>query len=109
MAAREDLRRASRLDEADPTPGVWQLPAIRGLQEGIEVGLECFREVQARHRWSVQGHIQTLQLLTEKWGGSHQAMFGFGRAASASGPAGSPGHRVIADAHVESCLLLRYF
>jgi hypothetical protein len=109
MAAEEDLRHASRLDEADPTPGVWQLPAIRGLQEGIEAGLECFQQVQARHRWSVQGHIQTLQLLTEKWGGSHRAMFEFARAASAAAPPGSLVHRVIADAHAERWLYLRNF
>lgn len=107
MQAEEDLLRAGRLDEADPTPWVWMLPAIRGLQEGIEAGLACFKQVQKRYRWSVNGHIQMLQLLTEKWGGSHLAMFEFARAASAAAPVGSLVHRVIADAHSERWLYVR--
>jgi hypothetical protein len=107
MQAREDLMRASRLEEADATPWVYLLITIRGLEEGIEAGLACFQQLRQRHRWSVYGHIQMLQLLTEKWGGSHQAMFEFARAASDAAPVGSLVHRVIADAHAERWLYLR--
>ncbi len=106
--AQDDLLRASRLDEADPTPWVYLLIAIRGLEEGLEAGLKCFAQLQARYRWSVYGHIQMLQLLTRKWGaGSHEEMFEFARAASAAAPVGSLVHRVTADAHAERWLYLR--
>jgi hypothetical protein len=107
--AQDDLMHAARLDEADPTPWVYLLPTIRGLQEGIESGLDVFEQVQARDRWSVYGHIQMLQLLTQKWGGSHEDMFEFARAASTAAPVGSLVHRVIADAHAERWLYLRNF
>src|SRR5919201_1968806 len=102
----DELRLAAARDEADPTPWANLLAVVRGLQQGPEVAQQTFNEVKKRDPWSVWGHIMMLQLLTQKWGGSHEAMFDFARSTHAAAPAGALVHRLICDAHMERFLYL---
>jgi tetratricopeptide (TPR) repeat protein len=104
--ADEELHQAASRDEADPTPWAHLLAVARGLEQGFDQAQEYFNEAKRRDPWAVWAHLMMLQLLTQKWGGSHEAMFDFARATSAAAPKGSLVHRVIADAHVERFLYL---
>ncbi|MEU1689014.1 DUF4034 domain-containing protein [Micromonospora sp. NPDC005707] len=83
---------AMRLAPEDPTPWANRLELMidqSAPQEDIE---ETWRELTRRDPWNRAGHILKLKSHCRKWGGSHEAMFGFARSVAAEAPAGSPLH-----------------
>lgn len=96
-----DLRQAVRLDPADPVP--WTELIISGY--GLQIPLE---ERCRRHDRAValapdlyRAPGQLLQGLCTKWGGSDDLALQFARAVDDLSPAGSPNHRLVAEAHLE--------
>lgn len=105
--ADEMLRIASRLDPGDATPWAVMLITARGLQLGPDVKRERFEEARRRAPFHREAHSQMLQNLCEKWGGSHDQMFGFARGVCGEAHAGSAVHVLLAEAHVERWCLLK--
>jgi hypothetical protein len=98
------LHRAAELDPDDPTPWALMIRAARGLQlEAVAVG-ERFAGACQRAPQHRLAHSQMLQCLCEKWGGSHERMFHFARAASADAPCGSGLHVLLPEAHIERAI-----
>ncbi|WP_051796892.1 hypothetical protein [Catenuloplanes japonicus] len=96
---------ASR-DPGDVTSRAWLVASARGTQAGKDVAQARFDEVVKRHPHHVVAHEHRLQYLCAKWFGSHDEMFAFARAATASAPAASLLPELIAVAHLEKWLAL---
>jgi tetratricopeptide (TPR) repeat protein len=101
--AEADLNKAAELDESDPTPLGFLLTIARAKSERSE-GQSIFERAVQRDPQCRQAHTQMLQLLTEKWGGSHDEMFRFAREVSDRNPDGSSLHVLTAHAHIEMAL-----
>jgi hypothetical protein len=100
--ADRDLARAAGLDDADPTPYARSIPVAMGLGLGLDERRSRFEQAVRRHRWHTGAHVDMIQALARKWGGSHEAMFEFARTTtSAQAPDGHSVHRVVALAHLE--------
>jgi hypothetical protein len=82
------------------------IDAAKGLQLGVERGLELYETVQARLPWHPTAHESIIQLLAPKWSHSTTEMWALARKVTREAPAGSPVHGVIADAHIETWIEL---
>jgi hypothetical protein len=113
--AEASLGEAAARAPEDPTPWVYLLTSCFGLQLGLEELRGRFQQAVARHPWHRAAHLQMLNGLCAKWGGSHELMFNFARDAGAQAPPGGPLPVLVAAAHVERWLAMegeeqtRYF
>lgn len=98
------LKRAAELDPGDPTPWAFMVISARGLQTEKTEKRVRFEEAIKRAPHHRVAHSQMLQNLCKKWGGSHEAMFDFARAAAAKAPPDCALHTLIAEAHIERWL-----
>lgn len=94
------LQQAAQLDQADPTPFSWLITVTMGLQHPFETSADYYDEAVRRDPLHVATHEALLYRLTQKWGGSHEAMFRYARSVSAEAPAGHPLHMLVIDAHI---------
>ncbi|MFG1807418.1 hypothetical protein [Streptomyces sp. NPDC049040] len=76
----------------------------RGLQVGPEEAAKRFEATLRRAPGHVGAHLQHLQQVSGKWGGSHREMFDFARRTARSAPEGSPLGQLVAMAHLENWL-----
>jgi len=98
--AEADLLETIRRDERDATP--WAYLLISGSALNHEPP-ELLRRLDEARRRDPQGWLapwQAINALSEKWSGSHDIMFSLAREVSASEPAGSQLHSIIAEAHL---------
>lgn len=98
------LERTAALDPADPGPWAWRVMALLGLRRDPDEVRRAHDEAVARHRESWTSHLHLMTALTERWGGSHQAMHDFAGQASASAPPGSRLHALVAEAAIDRFL-----
>jgi hypothetical protein len=103
-AAEEPLHTAARLDRMRPDAFAWLIPAELGGRNDRATVASLFRAAVARAPLSWAAHHRYFLAITEKWGGSHQAMFGFVRDAAARAPRGSMIHSLLAMAFCEFVL-----
>lgn len=80
--AEEDLLKTAALDPQDPTPYASLLTVARGLGQPLPLVQERFQAALERDSSHWDAHCEMLSLYTAKWGGSHESMFAFARAAS---------------------------
>ena len=101
QASQKQLERAATLDPVDPTPHVYMLTIGRGLHQPAGGACEHFDRAVARDPLHFQAHAEMLSLLCAKWGGSHESMFEFARAAAAAAPEGNELRLIVMLAHIE--------
>lgn len=101
VQADRELAKAANLDEADPTPVAQSIWVAMGLSLGQAEARRRFEAAQRRQHLNQGACVAMIQATARKWGGSHEAMFEFARWVSRESPEGSPGHKVIALAHIE--------
>src|SRR5215472_2636872 len=107
QAAERDLEEAAFKNMEDPTPWAFLITCGMGRQAGAELIRRRFEQATKRHPDNYGAHLRMLVSLTEKWGGSHEAMFRFAREAAAKAPAGSGLHMLVPWAHIERWLAYR--
>ncbi|GIJ71754.1 DUF4034 domain-containing protein [Virgisporangium ochraceum] len=95
---------AAKLFPEDPSPWVTRLLLASPLSFDSELMEETWDEIVARDPHHREAHNLKLMYLCQKWSGSHEAMFGFARAAAASAPHGSPLHILPVQANAEWAL-----
>lgn len=101
VEADRDLATAAALDDRDPAPHAMSVTVARGLSLGQAEVKRRFEQAHSRHPLNGPACTSALQGLARKWGGSHEAMFGFARWASGQAPDGHSAHKLIALAHIE--------
>ncbi len=74
QVAEDLLRMAVDLDNDDPAPWAFMVTTARGLQLGEGEARRRFGEAVIRYRWHQVAHIQLLQQLCPKCGGSFEAI-----------------------------------
>jgi hypothetical protein len=104
VEADKDLARAAALDDRDPTPHALSLTVARGLSLGQVELRRRFEQAHRRDPLNGGACVSMLQGTARKWGGSHEAMFGFARWAAGQAPDGHSAHKMIALAHIEMWL-----
>ncbi|MEU3059397.1 hypothetical protein AB0P12_26850 [Streptomyces subrutilus] len=78
----------------------------RGLQVGQATARSRFEAAVRRDPRHLGAHQQQLQQVCKKWGGSHEEMHAFARAAALGAPAGALLGQLVAIAHIEQWLSL---
>jgi hypothetical protein len=73
----------------------------RGLELGQDEARRRFDRVVEQHPTHFRAHVQMLQQVCRKWGGSHEAMHAFARDTVAAAPPGSRLGSLVASAHLE--------
>jgi hypothetical protein len=101
VEADQDLAKAAALDDRDPAPHAMSTTTARGLSLGQTEIKRRFELAHSRQPLYGPACTQALQGFARKWGGSHDAMFGFARWASGQAPDGHSVHKLIALAHIE--------
>lgn len=103
------LLRAAELNREDPTPWVYliMVAVYRSSDESLEE--EYFNEAIARDPENWHAHINRLTGLSEKYGGSHDAMFEFARGIRQHVSEKSLLHCLILKAHSEYWKYTNYF
>ncbi|MDX1455151.1 MAG: hypothetical protein R3217_06835 [Gammaproteobacteria bacterium] len=101
QACDESLQRAARLSPDDPTPWAYLVMVATWRGESLESRWQCFEQAIARDPDNWAAHLHMTVALSEKWGGSHAAMFEFARERAGAAPEGSDVHMVLAKAHLE--------
>jgi tetratricopeptide (TPR) repeat protein len=99
--AHDSLRRAAAMNPRDPTPWARLLVVAMGLSASHEQARAYFQEAVKRDPEHWSAHINMHYLLTEKWGGSHEAMFSFAREVAQRAPLGSDLPILVLQSHVE--------
>ncbi|GAB3212484.1 hypothetical protein ACQEU5_16145 [Marinactinospora thermotolerans] len=102
--ARDPLLAAAELFPDDPVPWSCLQWVGLGLQFDRNDSDTIWQRVVERCPTLFSGHWARLQLLSEKWGGSHEEMMDFARATVANAPHGHPVVSMIALAHIERFL-----
>ncbi len=104
-AAEASLQRAVELNPTDPS--AWAYLVRTGVALGLDRG-----EIQRRFAQVVEAapehreaHSAMLQACSLKRGGSHQEMFGFVQLATLKASLGCSLHVLVAEAHIECCLI----
>jgi hypothetical protein len=98
------LNTAAELAPDEGSTYTMMIDAAKGLQMGIEQGMELYHAAQSRRPWQQLAHMSMIQLLAPKWSHTTEPMFQFARAASATAPEGAGIHCVVPEAHVEAWL-----
>lgn len=104
VQADRELARAAALDPGDPTPIASSLWVAMGLSLGQAEIRRRFAAADQREHVNNAACVAMIQATARKWGGSHDAMFEFARWAGRESPEGTPGHKLIALAHIERWL-----
>ena len=104
VQADRELAQAAALDPADPVPVARSIWVAMGLSLGQAEVRRRFQAAEQREHLNHSACYAMIQATAKKWGGSHDAMFEFARWVARESPEGSPGHRVIALAHIEGWL-----
>lgn len=107
--AEQDLGESLELDDRDPNTYAIMLITCKGLQLGLEEGLARFIRAKECGPEHLAAHYNYLVLACEKWGGSHEKMYGFAHSVRDDAPDGSNLHSIICDAHYERCLYGTHF
>jgi Domain of unknown function (DUF4034) len=102
------LTQAAALAPKLPDPYAWLLTSGIGLEAEPSVLAARFAEAITRDRWHWPAHYKYFNTLTEKWGGSHEAMFKFARETSAAAAPGSTLHVLVPAAFMEVAAMIRY-
>lgn len=99
--AQEPLLTAASLAPDDPVP--WAILQNYAMGMGLDRGHldSLWTHIADRCPTLFFGNVRRLQALAAKWGGSHEEMFAFARAASVSAPAGDPLSAMLPLAHAE--------
>lgn len=103
-AAERDLMEVAQRDPEDPTPWALLIATGMGRSQGPAVLAKRFGQAVQRDPDHRAAHARMLVASTEKWGGSHAAMFAFAREAVARATPGSSLHTLVAWAHIERWL-----
>lgn len=103
-AAERDLMEAAQGDPDDPTPWALLITTAMGRNLGAGVVAKRFAQATQRDVDHRAAHVAMLSASTEKWGGSHDAMFRFAREAAGRAARGSSLHALVPLAHVERWL-----
>ncbi|CAN5427152.1 hypothetical protein BH10ACT8_BH10ACT8_16220 [soil metagenome] len=107
-SAKEGLLSAAELAPHDPVP--WE--QLQWFALGAELGIEdqhtIWSNVSELAPTLYPAHRARLQLLSEKWAGSHEEMFEFARASVTAAPSGDPLVSMLPLAHFEYLLRVRY-
>lgn len=104
--AAEPLLRAAGLDDEDPDP--WNILQWYCMGMGIrrEDSDKMWLQLCARDSWHWAGRVTRLQVLCEKWYGSHEEMFAFARETAALASPGDPCLTLLPQAHREYVVVL---
>jgi hypothetical protein len=99
--AQEPLLTAASLAPDDPVP--WAMLQNYAMGMGMDrANLDAlWARIADRCPTLFFGNVRRLQALAAKWGGSHEEMFAFARAAAISAPAGDPLTAMLPLAHAE--------
>jgi hypothetical protein len=115
LALAEDcLQDVVRREPGDVTAWTGLITVARGLQMDDDEERRRFDGAVAADPTNVRAHLQMLQNVCHKWGGSHERMFAFAAKAAENGGPGSRLGVLVAQAHLEYWLELghegsRYF
>jgi hypothetical protein len=104
--AEEPLYRAASLDPELAEPFAWLIHAATGQEAPQEEVDKLFAEALARQPLHWAAHYKYFNAVTQKWGGSHDAMFAFARDSAQRAPRGSLIHGLIASAYLELALAI---
>jgi hypothetical protein len=99
--AEDLLRMAEDLDNDDPAPWAFLVTTARGLQLGQDEARRRFGEAVVRYRWHQVAHLQLLQQLCPKWGGSLEAVHDLAQRTISHMPDGCGLGVLAAHAHME--------
>ncbi|MBB6172765.1 hypothetical protein HNR23_002825 [Nocardiopsis mwathae] len=100
-AAEEPLLEAAKLRPDDPTPWHEMLAYGMGMQLDRDRQDRIWANVAQRARFLIDANWRRLQVLCEKWYGSHAEMFAFARETVALAPNGHPVPYLLPMAHYE--------
>jgi hypothetical protein len=95
------LYEAAERNPDDACAWVFLLHTARGLQLGLDDARFRFEQAVGRHPDNLGAHDSMMQMLCEKWHGSHDQMFAFARRSAAASPVGSMIPSLVALAHLE--------
>ncbi|MFG2427236.1 hypothetical protein [Streptomyces sp. NPDC048590] len=100
------LYEAAELEPGWTSP--WYVLQItgRGLEIGQVTARRRFEAAVRRDPHHLGAHVQQLQQVCKKWGGSHEEMHAFARESVSRAPGGTPLARLVPDAHIEEWLSL---
>jgi hypothetical protein len=98
------LYRAANLDDGLAEPYAWRILAKVGQGAPTEEIDALFEAALERDPWHCPSYNNYFLATTEKWGGSHQAMFEFSRNCFERSPRGSKIHALVAQAYNEYAL-----
>ncbi|WP_380280732.1 hypothetical protein [Kitasatospora purpeofusca] len=102
--AEEQLLEAAEREPGRLAPWYFLQITARGASLGRTVATTRFEAALRRDPGHLASHQQRLQQLCAKWGGSHEEMHAFARAATLGAPEGSPLGELVALAHLEHWL-----
>ncbi|CAM3978037.1 hypothetical protein GCM10009799_35050 [Nocardiopsis rhodophaea] len=100
-AAEEPLLEAAKLRPDDPVPWHQMLAYGMGMSLDREQQDQIWANVAQRSRFLVESNWRRLQVLCEKWHGSHEEMYAFARETVALAPPGHPVTYLLPAAHFE--------
>ena len=95
------LHRAIELNKNNAEAYSYLIMQAMGLGEDSDDIFPLFTSLKIKQKQHVIGHTHMLYSLTDKWGGSHEAMFSFARNTFNNIEAGNPLAVLIAQAHIE--------
>lgn len=105
-SAAEPLHEAARLDSAAADPFAWLILAEVRKSGDRALVEQYFAQATARVPLHWPTYYRFFMATTEKWGGSHDAMFRFAQSSAEGAPRGSTMHCLVALAYCEYGLAL---
>lgn len=103
-SAEEPLLRAARLDASIAEPYAWLIHFGLGQGASKEDQYRLFVEATSRVPLHWPAHYKYFNVVTEKWGGSHDEMFDFVRSSTRKAPRGNMLHCLIPSAYNDFAL-----
>jgi len=104
--AEDLLRMAVDLDSDDPAPWAFLVTTGRGLQRGQDEARRRFGEAVIRYRWHHAAHVELLQQLLPRWGGTLEAVHDHAQRTIERMPDGCGLGVLAAHAHLEHWIAL---
>lgn len=100
--AEVQLREAIRLDNKLVDPYAWLINAsLGGNDSSASLEYKLFVDATSIEPLNWPVHLKYFYSVTDKWGGSHEEMFGFVKHVSNTAPSGSILHCLVAQAYLE--------